>query len=128
MVAGARATEVDDAAEAADTAAAVAVYLAAIAPPPEPEPDPLPAPVTGFWPSEAQWAALRRCESGGNYGIVDRSGTYRGAYQFDMQTWRGVGGTGDPAAASVEEQDYRARLLYAHRGPQPWPVCGRYLR
>lgn len=103
-------------------------------PPPEPEPEPeigpppLPRPVTGFWPSEAQWAALRRCESSGRYDIVDRSGTYRGAYQFDRPTWASVGGTGDPAAAPPAEQDFRARLLYARRGPQPWPVCGRFLR
>ncbi len=74
------------------------------------------------------WAALRQCESSGNYQAVSPSGRYRGAYQFSRGTWASVGGTGDPAAASPAEQDKRARLLYAARGAQPWPECGRHLR
>ena len=76
----------------------------------------------------AKWEALRRCESTDNYQAISPSGRYRGAYQFDRPTWRTVGGTGDPALAPPEEQDARARELYARRGHQPWPVCGRYLR
>ena len=78
-------------------------------------------------PTPAQWAALRQCESGGNYQAVNPSGKYRGAYQFDLATWQTVGGSGDPAAASPAEQDHRAQLLYASRGRYPWPVCGRHL-
>jgi hypothetical protein len=70
------------------------------------------------------WAALRKCESGGNYAAVSASGRYRGAYQFDQQTWESVGGTGDPAAATPAEQDYRAKLLYQRRGARAWPTCG----
>lgn len=70
-------------------------------------------------------ASIRACESGGDYGAVNPSGKYRGAYQFDRATWAGVGGTGDPAAASPAEQDLRAELLYEQRGAAPWPVCGR---
>ena len=70
-------------------------------------------------------AAIRQCESSGDYSAVSPSGTYRGAYQFDQQTWESVGGSGDPAAASPAEQDHRAQLLYAQRGAQPWPVCGQ---
>ena len=73
------------------------------------------------------WDGLRRCESGGNYAAVSPSGAYRGAYQFDVQTWHGMGGAGDPAQAAPSEQDYRAQLLYNMRGAQPWPVCGQYL-
>lgn len=76
--------------------------------------------------SPLDWAALRRCESSDNYHDRD-SATYRGAYQFDRRTWASVGGTGDPADASPAEQDMRARSLYAVRGRQPWPVCGRHL-
>ncbi|MCZ7630743.1 MAG: transglycosylase family protein [Microthrixaceae bacterium] len=72
----------------------------------------------------ATLARIRRCESGGNYGIVSASGLYRGAYQFDRRTWSGVGGSGDPAAASQAEQDYRALLLLRQRGTRPWPNCG----
>jgi hypothetical protein len=70
-------------------------------------------------------AKIRRCESRGNYSVVSPSGRYRGAYQFDIPTWRSVGGTGDPAAASPAEQDYRALLLLRARGTRPWPNCGR---
>jgi hypothetical protein len=73
------------------------------------------------------WAYLRDCESGGNYQVVDPSGTYFGAYQFDLSTWASVGGSGNPADASPAEQDYRAWLLYQQRGNAPWPYCGRYL-
>jgi hypothetical protein len=79
-------------------------------------------------PSAEQWAALRWCESGGNYQAVSPNGTFRGAYQFAVSTWQGVGGTGDPAAASPAEQDHRAQVLYQRHGRSPWPVCGRHLR
>jgi hypothetical protein len=69
-------------------------------------------------------ASIRECESGGDYTAVNPSGTYRGAYQFDQQTWESVGGTGDPAAAPPAEQDMRAQMLYEQRGSSPWPVCG----
>ena len=74
-----------------------------------------------------QWAELRHCEATGNYGATNFSGKYRGAYQFDVPTWETVGGTGDPAAASPEEQDLRAALLHQQRGSSPWPFCGQYL-
>ncbi len=69
-------------------------------------------------------AAIRRCESGGNYGAVSSNGRYRGAYQFDRQTWQSVGGRGDPAAASPAEQDARAGQLRSQRRANPWPNCG----
>jgi hypothetical protein len=69
-------------------------------------------------------AAIAACESGGNPAAVGGGGAYRGKYQFDQQTWESVGGTGDPAAASEAEQDYRASILYSRAGTTPWPVCG----
>jgi hypothetical protein len=68
--------------------------------------------------------AIGACESGGDPAIVSSDGTYRGKYQFDYGTWESVGGNGDPAAASEQEQDYRAALLYVQSGSSPWPVCG----
>jgi hypothetical protein len=68
--------------------------------------------------------AIAACESGGDPTAVDASGTYRGKYQFDLQTWASVGGTGDPAAAPETEQDRRAAMLYERAGASPWPVCG----
>lgn len=67
---------------------------------------------------------IKACESGGDYGAVSSSGKYRGAYQFDQQTWESVGGSGDPAAASPAEQDQRAATLQQQRGSSPWPTCG----
>lgn len=75
--------------------------------------------------TEAQLLALRTCESKGDYSAVSDSGKYRGAYQFSHKTWRTVGGSGDPAQASPEEQDMRARLLHLRDGSGQWPVCGR---
>lgn len=68
--------------------------------------------------------AIGACESGGDPTAVSSDGTYRGKYQFDYGTWESVGGSGDPAAASEAEQDYRAALLYERAGSSPWPVCG----
>jgi peptidoglycan hydrolase CwlO-like protein len=67
---------------------------------------------------------IAQCESGGNPRAVSPSGLYRGKYQFHPDTWRAVGGTGDPAAASEAEQDRRAAILYERQGPSPWPICG----
>jgi peptidoglycan hydrolase-like protein with peptidoglycan-binding domain len=78
-------------------------------------------------PSGDAAATLQRiaqCESGGDPAAVSADGTYRGKYQFDRQTWREMGGTGDPAAAPEAEQDRIAAQLLAQRGTAPWPVCG----
>jgi hypothetical protein len=72
------------------------------------------------------WGALAQCESGGNPRAVNPAGYY-GLYQFNLATWRGVGGSGMPNQASPEEQTYRAKRLYASRGRSPWPTCGRLL-
>ena len=80
------------------------------------------------------WAALRRCESGGNYRAVSASGAYRGAYQFSRGTWNSVASRSyphlvgvDPAAASPADQDAMALALYRSSGSSPWPHCGKHL-
>lgn len=73
------------------------------------------------------WTALAKCESGGNPRSVSSNGLYRGLYQFDLGTWHGTGGAGDPIDASASEQTYRAQILYGRRGTAPWPVCGKHL-
>jgi LysM repeat protein len=73
------------------------------------------------------WAKVANCESSGNPRAVNPAGYY-GLFQFDKQTWRSVGGSGNPANASAAEQLMRAKKLYAQRGASPWPVCGRFLR
>ncbi|MGW7572551.1 ubiquitin-like domain-containing protein [Streptomyces sp. NPDC054765] len=73
------------------------------------------------------WHALAKCEAGGRPDAVDSSGTYGGLYQFDVTTWRALGGRGRPQDAPAREQTYRAKKLYISRGASPWPVCGRKL-
>ncbi len=72
-------------------------------------------------PSADDWYQLRMCESTNRYTINTGNGYY-GAYQFDLSTWRSVGGSGYPNDASPAEQDYRALILYRNRGWEPW-VC-----
>ena len=74
--------------------------------------------------SQSTLDAIAACESGGDPTAVSSDGRYRGKYQFSFETWASVGGSGDPAAAPEQEQDYRAALLYAQSGSSPWPVCG----
>lgn len=75
-------------------------------------------------PGAAVLAAIRSCESGGNYRIINSSGTYFGAYQFNLAAWAEVGGSGLPSDAPPREQDERAASLYRIHGSSPWPVCG----
>jgi Transglycosylase-like domain len=84
--------------------------------------------------SPEQLDTLRQCESGGNYEAVDRTGSFRGAYQFTRGTWDSVASRHfewlvgiDPAEADPWWQDVMARALYGERGRAPWPVCGRRL-
>jgi peptidoglycan hydrolase-like protein with peptidoglycan-binding domain len=79
----------------------------------------IPAPAANADPSANTWYRLRMCESGNNYSINTGNAHY-GAYQFDLATWRSVGGTGYPNLASKAEQDARALQLYRMRGWQPW--------
>ncbi|GAA5123364.1 transglycosylase family protein [Haloechinothrix salitolerans] len=76
-------------------------------------------------PTWEQWARLRMCESSDRYDINTGTGYY-GAYQFDLPTWRSVGGTGKPHQASPAEQDYRALYLYRMRGWQPWECANKH--
>ncbi|MFC3418835.1 LysM peptidoglycan-binding domain-containing protein [Salinicoccus hispanicus] len=77
--------------------------------------------------SGQNWGALAQCESSGNASVVSSNGLYHGLYQFDVQTWRSVGGSGVPSQASAAEQTKRAQILFDQRGSQPWPVCGSRL-
>ena len=67
---------------------------------------------------------IAQCESGGNPSAVSADGAYRGKYQFGRETWRAMGGSGDPADAPEAEQDRIAAALLAQRGTAPWPACG----
>ena len=96
-----------------------------VAPPPPPPPV-----ISG---TDAAFLACDRArESGGNYGIVDRSGNYMGAYQFAQSTWDSVAsrsGRGDlvgvrPNLASPADQDAIAFATLAISGRSPWGGIG----
>lgn len=77
------------------------------------------------WPGNDRKALqVARCESGLNPNAYNPAGPYYGLWQFDVRTWRGVGGSGVPSDASVEEQTRRAWTLRSRNGWGPWPVCG----
>jgi uncharacterized protein YabE (DUF348 family) len=71
------------------------------------------------------WAALAKCESGGNPRAVNPSGYY-GLYQFSLSTWRSVGGSGNPIDAAPAEQTARAQMLFNKAGAGQWS-CGSHL-
>jgi nucleoid-associated protein YgaU len=62
--------------------------------------------------------SIEKCESSGN--LRASNGTHFGLYQFDLATWRSVGGSGNPMDASRAEQRSRAEALLAQRGTGPW--------
>lgn len=71
------------------------------------------------------WRALANCESA--LGNDSKSGKYHGYFQFSLQTWRGVGESGDPHTFSYEHQKAAAIRLQARSGWGQWPVCSRKL-
>ena len=74
-------------------------------------------------PYRAKLHRMARCESGGRWFIATGNGYY-GGLQFDLSTWRSVGGRGYPHTNSKLEQMYRAVRLIKRRGYSPWPHCG----
>jgi hypothetical protein len=73
--------------------------------------------------STSKLESIAQCESGGDPGAISADGRYRGKYQFSRETWRRMGGKGDPADAPEAEQDRRAAQLLAQAGTSPWPNC-----
>ncbi len=77
-------------------------------------------------PSQAAFAALRNCESGGNYGDNTGNGYY-GAYQFALSTWQSLGYSGLPSQAPPAVQNQAASRLQAEAGWGQWPACSQML-
>ena len=71
------------------------------------------------------WTRLARCESNGNPRAVGGRGRFFGAFQFTLQTWHGMGMTGNPIDYSYAEQLAVAQRLQARSGWRNWPVCAR---
>jgi len=77
-------------------------------------------------PASADLAALRDCESGGNYRANTGNG-YSGAYQFSASTWQTLGYRGRASDAAPELQDEAALRLASTTGWSQWPACARQL-
>jgi len=102
------------------------------------QPAPRPAPSTGSTggsPSGGpvqvtdDWAAVARCESGGNWSINTGNGYY-GGLQFSQSTWDAFGGGAFAPRADLATQGQQiaiAEKVLAVQGPGAWPVCGRNL-
>jgi|SRR5579862_6471127 len=109
-----------------DKLIALSTDMKPLPPLPPPPPPPRPAPVHAAPPLGDVWAALRQCESSGNY--ADNTGNgYYGAYQFSEATWESLGMTGRPSDAPPALQDQAAQRLQARSGWSQWPVCARRL-
>ena len=80
---------------------------------------------SGGGPSEVGddvWAKLAQCESGGNPRTNTGNGFY-GMYQFTLETWQSLGGTGYPHEADAATQTAMAKKLQAQAGWGQWPGC-----
>ena len=68
------------------------------------------------------WAQLAQCESGGKPETNTGNGFY-GMYQFTLETWQSLGGTGYPHEADAATQTAMAKKLQAQAGWGQWPGC-----
>ena len=78
-------------------------------------------------PYNAKLERMAYCETkynGRTRWFANTGNGYYGGLQFDLSTWRSVGGRGYPHHNSKLEQKYRAVKLIRKRGYQPWPRCG----
>ncbi len=80
-------------------------------------------------PTGDRFDRLASCETGGTMDprATSSSGTFLGAFQFDLQTWQSIGRQGDPRDYSYADQKAAAMDLQASRGWRPWPTCARKL-
>jgi hypothetical protein len=73
------------------------------------------------WARSPKARSVIRCESGGDYTMIDRQ--YHGAWQFLNSTWAGVGGRRyAPSADRAPKfaQDHMAWRLWKRSGWGPW--------
>ncbi|GAB3008966.1 transglycosylase family protein [Mycobacterium bourgelatii] len=79
--------------------------------------------------TDAEWDAVARCESGGNWSINTGNGYY-GGVQFAAGTWAAHGGTQYAPSAQLATKDQQiaiAERVLASQGRGAWPVCGTAL-
>lgn len=89
-----------------------------------PTPTPTPPPIDTS--SNDVWLKLADCESHQNWS-EDTGNGYFGGLQFNQTAWESTGGSGSPAAASMDEQITRGKILQSRRGWGPWGGCAKKL-
>ncbi len=70
--------------------------------------------------------SIAMCESSGDWSADTGNGFY-GGLQFTLDSWELVGGSGNPADTSQDEQIMRGSLLQSHQGWVAWPRCAAQL-
>ena len=69
----------------------------------------------------SKWYQVAECESQFNPRAVNKSNNaHFGLFQFKLQTWQSMGGSGNPVDASPREQFQRAKKLQAQEGWGQW--------
>ena len=69
----------------------------------------------------SKWYQIAECESNFNPRAVNQSNNaHFGMFQFKLQTWQNMGGSGNPIDASPQEQFDRAKKLQAEAGWSQW--------
>ena len=69
----------------------------------------------------SKWYQIAECESNFNPRAVNQSNNaHFGLFQFKLQTWQSMGGSGNPVDASPQEQFQRAKKLQAQEGWGQW--------
>lgn len=74
-------------------------------------------------PYNSKLERMADCETDARWFLNSGNGYY-GGLQFDLSTWKSVGGRGYPHKNSKLEQKFRAVKLIKRRGYRPWPNCG----
>jgi len=86
------------------------------------------APVYSGGTNSSFLECVKQRESGGNYSVVDSTGSWYGAYQFSQSTWNATASRAgrpdlvgvSPSSASPGDQDAMALYLYETQGSSPW--------
>ncbi|HEX7042826.1 MAG TPA: transglycosylase family protein [Patescibacteria group bacterium] len=96
-----------------------------LTPTPTATPTATPTPMPTANPEDtSNWDRLSQCETHGNWSD-DTGNGYYGGLQFSQSSWEAVGGSGNPAAASRDEQILRAKTLFDREGWGAWGECAR---
>lgn len=73
------------------------------------------------------WSRLAYCESTMRQRAVSPDGKYFGYFQFSLQTWKSLGGPGNPIDYDYDTQLRFAKILQARAGWGQWPACSKKL-